>query len=246
MLNERFWLRLLFGAVLVAAGFTVGRLVFPPRATSTAPAAPTPASEAPAAPTTRGASLPPRAALTQEDLTGLEKALDDPDPATRLEAMDALVERRHVPALARFLALDPADDPMLGPTIIQGLGVLGHAADAKGQRAAVERLGSLLSSEKERNGADSIGNVVSILEALGPLGAPAGAPILERELDDPYHDTASQTAIVQSLAAIGSPSSREPLLRLRARAQERLAATDDDFARELETELLAAIDSALR
>lgn len=171
---------------------------------------------------------------------------DEHDDMARLEAIDALVERRHIASLPRLLTLDPAAEPELGPTIIAALGALGREApDARTRDATLARLVALLAAEKERRGADSAGNVVSIIEALGVLRHPGGAPVLERELALPEHDAANRTAIVQALGQIGQRSSLVPIERLRAVTTE-AAPADDEYTRALEAELVVAIDEAKR
>lgn len=205
------------------------------------PAAPT-GSEDDALTRVRRAARAPAA----EALAILERALDDPDDATRFEALDALVERRQVAALSRVIELDPVADTWLGPSIIAALGALGGApeASARDRRSALDRLVALLRSEKERQGTDSAGYIVGIIEAIGALRHPDAAPILERELFDPFYDAADRTTIVHALGEIGQRRSLEPLAQLRKAAAGHVA--DDDFAREIDRELLATIDRVSR
>ena len=242
--------RAILGCVLAVTGFGVARsLGARTRAASPTPAVMTMHGATPAGPGV-GGGAPARTPLVPDDeaIPTLLRALDEPDPVTRLDAIDELVARNHVLALDRLLVMDPADDPMLGPTIIHGIGELGRAADPAREKASLGRLSSLLVAEKSRNGSDSIGNVITIIEALGVLGDPASARLLERELEDAYHDTAARTAIVQALGQVATASSLPALARLRtsAAAVSPAAAETDDFARELDTELIAAIEEASR
>jgi len=102
------------------------------------------------------------------------------DPVKRIDAIDALVNRGHVASLPSLLAFDPASDPFVAPTVIVAIGQLARLASPAEQRRAIERLSALLVAEKERRGQDSAGNVVLLVEALGALGAPDAAPVLER------------------------------------------------------------------
>ncbi len=180
-----------------------------------------------------------------EGTAALVSMLDGEDSVAQLEAIDELVERGHVAALSRLAKMDPADDPYIGPSIIVALGELGRAApDEATRHAALDRLVALLAQEKERNGSDSIGNVITIIEAIGALGHPDGAAALERELGDPFHDVASQTTIVLALGRLGQSSSIAALARFRATLTPGRA--DEDLDRELEKELFAAIDEVSR
>lgn len=174
---------------------------------------------------------------------------EDEAVVAQLEAIDALVARRHPAALSRIVKMTPAVEPHLGPTIIAALGALGASATGEGdRRAALDRLVSLLSEEKDRRGADSAGNVIAIIEALGVLKHPDAAPVLERELSDPFHDVAGRTSIVKSLGQIGQRSSLTPLAHLRERTIASVTPDEagDDFTRALQRELTEAIDESIR
>lgn len=218
----------------------------PPAAPEATPAAPPPSAASPGAPlevapepglaSVRAASLDPSA----DGARLLMQALDGSDPVAKLEAIDALVERRHLPALAPLLRFTPADDPYLAPTVLVGLGELGGHAPPPERRAVLDRLLALLREEKTRGGADSAGNVITIVESIGRLGDPGGASALERELADPFHDVTNQTAIVKSIGLLGQRSSVDALERFRAGLD--LGKTADPFERELESDLVSTLD----
>jgi HEAT repeat protein len=168
-----------------------------------------------------------------------ERARDASDEVSRIEAIDALAAQGHLPLLPDLLAFDVAGDPFVAPTVIQAIGTIGQAAPPAEKRKALERLVSLLASEKERNGQDSAGNVVALIEAIGTLGEPSGAPALLRELEDGFHDTAGKTNIVEALAKLGAHASAPAIAKLRHHLVENPAT--EPFDRELEEELLAAI-----
>jgi hypothetical protein len=172
----------------------------------------------------------------------LVEALDSEDSVAKLEAIDELARRRHVPALKRLLAFDPADDPFVGPTALLAMGALARDADASSRESAVDRLVKLLEAEKERRGADSAGNVLVIFEALGKVQIPRAARALERELVDPGHGTASKVAIVDALEACGQASSLDVLASFRETVRVSAA---DPFERALEADLVTAVDRTL-
>jgi hypothetical protein len=206
-----------------------------------------PASEA--SPITPAREPSPVALVSQDDSSDALLHVLDPsrgeDDVLRLEAIDALVARRHVPALGRLLTLDPAAEPNVAPTLLAAIGELGRASpDPALRRAALDRLLGLLAEEKARNGADSVGNVLTIVESLGALAHPDAAPALERELSDPYYDVAGQAVIVTALGRLGARSSGRLLAQLRADATS--APSEEPFTRKLEDELVATIDEALR
>jgi hypothetical protein len=141
--------------------------------------------------------------------------------------------------------MDPTAEPYLGPSIIVGIGELGRSStDASSKKAALDRLLSLLASEKDRNGTDSVGNVITIIESIGNLGLPDGAPALEHELADGYHDIAGKTTIVLALGKLGQPSSVPALSQLRGTVA--ILQNEESFSRELKQELVAAIDDVSR
>jgi hypothetical protein len=183
-------------------------------------------------------------AILMQTLDATEEAAD---PA-RLEAIDALVARKHIAALPRIIKMDPVDDPYVGPSIIVALGELGAITTNQSDRtAALERLAFLLRSEKDRKGTDSAGYVVTIIEAIGTLRHPSGAPILEKELFDSFHDVPSLTTIVLALKQIGRHSSIEPITRLRTFRRASVSDPNDDaFASALNRELATAMDDAIR
>ncbi|MBX3186926.1 MAG: HEAT repeat domain-containing protein [Labilithrix sp.] len=188
-----------------------------------------------------------RAAAADESPAGtrsLLQSLDSSDPVVRLEAVDALVERRHTAAIP-LLAKMSTSDPFVAPTIIEGLGRLGEqASDDRLRRVALDRLIGLLAEEKQRGAPESMGNALTVVEALGALRHEGGAPVLEPELDGSFFDLAGQTTVVQALARIARPASRGPLEALRAR----LLATppsDEAMTNALVGELLSNVDVAV-
>jgi hypothetical protein len=172
----------------------------------------------------------------------LVRALDTDDPVAKIEAMDELVRRRHAPALARLLTMDPADDPFVGPTLLLSLGHLAPHADASTRERTAQRLEALLAAEKSRRGADSAGNVLTIFEALGATETASGARVLERELIDPFHGTAARVAIVAALEQCGQRASVAVLAPFRAAFTPAAA---DPFERELESDLAHVLDRAI-
>lgn len=191
---------------------------------------------------TDSADLAPPRALTDAPRKQLLTTLDGDDAPAKIDAMDELVRRRDATALPRLLAMDPAADPFLGPSILASIGKLGAHAGAADQKAAVARLASLLAEEKERRGADSPGNVLVILEALGDLATPDAARVLERELPDPGHTDAVRVVIVSSLEACGQRASVAVLAPYRASMP---APTGDALSREIAVELSRALDRAI-
>ncbi|MCA9586909.1 MAG: hypothetical protein KC657_16260 [Myxococcales bacterium] len=172
----------------------------------------------------------------------LVRALDADDPVAKLEAIEELVRRRHAPALARLMTMDPADDPFVGPTLLLSLGQLAPHADPSTRERAAQRLEALLAAEKARRGADSAGNVLTIFEALGATESAAGARVLERELTDPFHGTAARVAIVAALEQCGQRASVAVLAPFRAGFTPAAA---DPFERELESDLAQVLDRAI-
>lgn len=173
----------------------------------------------------------------------LLRALDGDDPVAKLEAIDELARRKHHAALPRLLRIDPSADPFVGPTAILGLGQLAHDADPSMREASVARLAKLLEAEKERQGMDSPGTILVIFEALGKIGTPSSARVLERELVDPVHPTAARVAIVDALEVCGQRESHAALSAFRASFRPPV---DDAFEREVANDLLSALDRAMR
>lgn len=179
---------------------------------------------------------------TEASTQALVRALDTDDSVAKLEALEELARRKHVAALDRVLAIDPADDPFAGPTALLTMGALARDAGEAAEGRAVARLSALLAAEKERQGTDSPGNILVAFEALGRIASDAAARVLERELVDPFHGTAARVAVVQALEECGRPRSVEPLVRLRASLHGEPV---DAFERELQQDLVAAIDRAV-
>ena len=175
----------------------------------------------------------------------LMRALDGDDPVAKLEAIDELARRKHVPALGRLMKIDPSDDPFVGPTALLALGQLAHDARDARTEAAVARLEQLLAAEKERRGTDSPGNILLDFEPLGLTKAPSAARILERELGAPEHGTAAKVAIVDAIEVCGQRSSVQALTAHRAAMPVNEVSAADDFERQLELELVAALDRAI-
>lgn len=172
----------------------------------------------------------------------LMRALDSDDSVAKLEAIDELARRKHVAALEPLLKLDPADDPFVGPTALLALGRLAHEAGGGPAEATVERLSKLLEAEKARQGTDSPGNILLIFEALGHTRIASAARVLERELVAPEHGTAAKVAVVDALEACGQRTSTRALAAFREAFQ---GAATDAFERELERDLMTAVDRAL-
>ncbi|MBX3197090.1 MAG: hypothetical protein KF894_02945 [Labilithrix sp.] len=186
-----------------------------------------------------------RAAIKDESAASTEvlmRAIDSDDSVARLEAIDELVRRKHVAAVKPLLKLDPADDPFVGPTALLALGRLGHEAGGGTAEATVTRLSKLLEAEKARQGVDSPGNILLIFEALGHTKTASAAQVLERELVAPEHGTAARVAIVDAIEACGQRTSTQALEAFREAFQ--LVAIDP-FERELEKDLVAAVERAL-
>ncbi len=180
----------------------------------------------------------------QSDATtaALVRALDEGDAPAKIEAIDELVKRKHVAALKPLMKVDPADDPYVGPTAMLGLGQLARDADPAQREAAVTRFAKLLEQEKARQGMDSPGNMLVIFEALGKIGTPSAAHLLEQELVDPVHPTAAKVAIVDALEACGQSSSVVALTAFRTKFQ---VSAQDEFEREIEQDLVKALDRAI-
>jgi hypothetical protein len=172
----------------------------------------------------------------------LLRALDSDDSVAKVEAIKELVRRKHLPALSRLLKVDPADDPFMAPTALVGLGHLAREADGTSRESAVSRFAKLLDAEKTRQGADSPGNILHIIEALGNVGTPSSARLLERELVDPIHPTATRVAIVDALEACGQRSSIPALTAFRTSFHGR---AQDDFEREIENDLGVSLERAI-
>jgi len=248
------------GLLLVAARWMAAALAQPAPVAEVVPAAPLAVSPAP--PTvqpvihTRSTAVDPGpVTITVEDVrfaqadpspagtAALVASLDADDRIVASEAADGLVARGAVTAIPALRAIDVSARPDIAPGIIDALGRLGAMADGDLRIDAVTRLLELLEVEKHRRAPESAGNLVMIYEALGKTRDQRAAPRLEIELADPTLAKAPKVVVVQALAAIGAPSSRAAIARLR---EQLGAATEvDPYQAELRRDLLAVIDAAL-
>ena len=226
------------------------------KATAAEPAAPSP--EAPPASVSvpiveRASEAPPepddpelarvRAARVIGDERALVLALDHADPIVQLEAIDALEERACTRCLRDLVRIDVRRDARVGATVIAAIGALAKKANAPERRLAVDRLTSLLASERRREGPEADANVLGVIEALGALDDDAGRRALEKMLDDPGLDVVTQIVVIRSLGPHPSDGARQRLVAIRReRSAERV---DDDFEQGLRRELDEAIAASL-
>lgn len=179
----------------------------------------------------------------ERSVDALLARLGSEDPFEVLDAADGLAARRAsvaIPALASFRI---ARSPEAARSVVDALGRLAGAQGAE-RTAAVTRLRGWLTEEKHRGAPDSIGNVLTIYEALGHTRDASAARALEAELRDPDVSRAAKTVIVASLAKLRDPASR-PVLE-EARRDAAGAVIEDAFEDEVRGDLLAEIDRALR
>jgi hypothetical protein len=110
------------------------------------------------APASKASSQP--AAASSDLRTSTLQALASDNAGDRIEAVRAVRARHAIELLPDLLALDPARDPDLAPTLIISAAELASQPEAsRAQRtAAASRLASWLSAESQRQAADARGN----------------------------------------------------------------------------------------
>lgn len=209
--------------------------------TRIAHAAPQPSSdEVPAAPETNRAEA---ATAPERSVDVLLARLGSEDPFEVLDAADGLAARRATSAIPALAAFPIARSPEAAPSVIDALGRLAGVAQGAERSQAASKLRGWLAEEKRRGAPESVGNVLTIYEALGHTGDAASARALEAELRDPDVSRAAKTVIVASLAKLRDPASR-PVLE-QAKHEAAGAVIDDAFEDEVRRDLLAEIDRAL-
>lgn len=191
------------------------------------------------------ASTQPPAEQTAALRSSTLAALASDNAGDRIDAVRAVRDRHAVELLPDLLALDPARDPDLAPTLISVSADLANQAEATpAQRtAAATRLARWLDSESQRQGADARGNQSLLVEALGRLNTPEAVIALSHALDSDQLPVHIGTLAAEGLARIGDPSARPAVEKFRERLAAQPAA--DSFSQELRSEALATADRAL-
>jgi hypothetical protein len=205
------------------------------------PAAAPPAGVVTAAP----ANVSPTSAQTAELRSSTLQALRSDSAGDRIDAVRAVRDRHAVELLPDLLALDPASDPDLAPTLISTSADLANQPEASAAQrtAAASRLADWLKSESQREGADARGNQSVLVEALGKLNTPESVAALGHALDSNQLPVHVASLAAEGLAQIGDPTARPAIERFRTRLSEQPAA--DSFSQELRSEALATADRAL-
>jgi hypothetical protein len=171
------------------------------------------------------------------------QALASDNSGDRIEALRAARDRHAVELLPDVLALDPAKDPDLAPTLITVATDLANQADDGARKTTAARLATWLSSESQRGTADARGNQSLLVESLGKLKTPESVTALSEALASDQLPVHIGTLAAEGLSQIGDPSARPAVERFRARLAEQPAA--DSFSQELRSEALATADRAL-
>lgn len=253
-MTPRFKWTLAAGCTAIALGFVaLAPLHHDDTATSLAPST-TLAPAAPPArtqsPTSPSSAAQPASSQTPSDQTAAlrsstQAALASDNAGDRIEALRAVRDRHAVELLPDVLALDPARDPDLAPTLISVAADLANQPEATpAQRtAAATRLANWLDSESQRQGADARGNQSLLVEALGRLKTPESVTALTHALDSDQLPMHIATLAAEGLAHIGDPSARPAVEKFRARLAAQPVA--DSFGQELRSEALATADRAL-
>ncbi len=137
-------------------------------------------------------TAPPVRAETTASLIDL---LDDPSPDIRLDAIDALAERRAGRAVAPLLAILAADsaDPM---DRMQAAWALGRIGDS---RTVVPLIAALETDFRERRG-----YMMAIIPALGLLGDARAVPLLLDALGNRDDHWLARAAAAEALGRIGA------------------------------------------
>jgi hypothetical protein len=201
---------------------------------------------APASPPSAAASSPaPAQPLPADDELRVRTlhGLASDNAGDRIEALRAVGDRHAVELLPDLLALEPARDPELAPTLISVSTKLAAESGEAQRSAAATRLAAWLSSEAQRTDADARGNQSLLIEALGKLNTPEAVAALSQALGSDQLPVHVATLATDGLARIGDPSARTAVEQFRTRVAEKPAA--DSFERELRSEALAAADRAL-
>jgi hypothetical protein len=170
-------------------------------------------------------------------------ALASENSGDRIEALRAVRDRHAIELLPDVLALDPANDPDLAPTLIKVATDLANQADDAARKTTAARFATWLRSESPRGTADARGNQSLLVESLGKLKTPESVTALSEALGSDQLPVQIGTLAAEGLANLGDPSARPAVERFRARLAEQPAA--DSFSRELRSEALATADRAL-
>jgi hypothetical protein len=215
-----------------------------PATSQPAPASPAQQPSA-ATPTAAPAAASVQPEQTAELRKSTQAALASDNAGDRIDAVRAVRDRHAVELLPDLLALDPARDPDLAPTLISVSADLANQAEATpAQRtAAASQLASWLRTESQREGADARGNQSVLIEALGRLNTPESVAALSQSLEADTLPVHIATLAAEGLARLGDPSARPAVERFRARLAAQPAA--DGFSQELRSEALATADRAL-
>jgi hypothetical protein len=202
-----------------------------------------PSSQPSAAKPTPSPAAPPEQAAALR--TSTLHALASDNAGDRIDAVRAVRDRHAIELLPDLLALDPARDPDLAPTLISASADLANQAGDVQRSAAAARLAVWLTAETQRSQteADARGNQSVLVEALGRLNTHESVAALSQVVESELVPVHVATLAAESLARIGDASARPAVERFRARLAQQPAA--DDFGRELQTEALATADRAL-
>jgi hypothetical protein len=196
----------------------------------------------------------------------LARALAADNAGDRIQALRAVRAAGSPAALPQLLALEPAADPELAPTLIVTAAELAQKADREQRTAAGRRLQQWLRGELTRAGqpareeppaADQAlpedspvrannaarGNVAVLVEALGSLHSPEASAALIEALDSGQLPVHVATVAVQGLAQPGDSTARDAVQRFRDRLDQLPAAAG--FERELRAEATQAADRTL-
>ncbi len=132
----------------------------------------------------------------------LTQALDSDDDREKLEAIQAIVERRESHALPSLMAVDLAREPESAPSVIRAVAKLGKEAGSSDKALATKTLGRWLNEESKRHEADAAGNVPNIVEALGEIGGRESVDAMVTALEGGRLDLSAQTLVVQTLGEL--------------------------------------------
>ncbi len=180
---------------------------------------------------------------SDEGTRTLTDNLTSRDPIVVAEAARALVARQATEAITQLAAIRLDEAAGSGLSVIAALGKLGAVANEDEKSTAVDRLLSMLRTEKRRDARESPGNLLQIYEALGDTRDPGAAPALEAELLDATVPRAPKVVIVHALLEIGMPSSKDALRA--AHGEQSAQRGSDAFEEEIRQELVAALEEAL-
>jgi len=132
----------------------------------------------------------------------LTQALDSDDDREKLEAIQAIVEKRESHALPSLMAVDLAREPESAPSVIRAVAKLGKESGSADKALATKTLGRWLNEESKRHEADAAGNVPNLVEALGEIGGRESVDAMVTALESGRLDLSVQTLVVQTLGEL--------------------------------------------